>query len=70
MVYLCATFELLFDTLTYQIGKNMILVIRKFTVRNGMEEAVRQAFVDRPHLVDSAPGYQRMEVLRALGHPE
>ena len=48
----------------------MILVIRKFTVRNGMEEAVRQAFVDRPHLVDSAPGYQRMEVLRALGHPE
>lgn len=35
-----------------------------------MEESVRQAFLARPHLVDGAPGFQRMEVLRPLDHPE
>ena len=42
----------------------------RFVVRNGMEEAVRQAFVSRPHLVDGAPGFCRMEVMRPLEHPE
>ena len=42
----------------------------RFVVRNGMEEQVRQAFVDRPHRVDNAPGFCRMEVLRPLENPE
>lgn len=42
----------------------------RFVVRNGMEEEVRQAFVSRPHLVDGAPGFCRMEVMRPLEHPE
>jgi heme-degrading monooxygenase HmoA len=27
-----------------------------------MEAAVRQAFLDRPHLVDDAPGFRGMQV--------
>lgn len=48
----------------------MIVVISKFTVRAGMEEAVRQSFVERPHLVDAATGFLRMEVLRPLDQPQ
>lgn len=41
----------------------MVVVLSKFRVRNGMEDAVRLAFRARPHLVDDAPGFPRMEVL-------
>jgi heme-degrading monooxygenase HmoA/PAS domain-containing protein len=41
----------------------MILVISTFKVKNGLEAAVRQAFLDRPHMVDDAPGFLGMEVL-------
>ena len=44
--------------------------VSRFVVRNGMEEQVRQAFADRPHRVDSVPGFCRMEVLRPLENPE
>lgn len=46
------------------------VAISKFVVANGMSEEVRQAFVERPHLVDAAPGYVRMEVLRPLDNPD
>ncbi len=42
----------------------------RFVVRNGMEEQVRLAFVARPHLVDVATGFCRMEVMRPLDKPE
>jgi len=50
----------------------MFVVISKFTVGDGgaMTTAVRRAFVDRPHLVDSANGFQRMDVLSPLDHPD
>jgi len=35
-----------------------------------MEEEVRRAFQSRPHLVDDAPGFCRMEVLQPLDRPE
>lgn len=41
----------------------MILALSKFTVANGMANDVRAAFNNRPHLVDSAPGFIRMEVM-------
>jgi heme oxygenase (mycobilin-producing) len=41
----------------------MVLVISTFKVANGMAAAVRQAFLDRPHLVEDAPGFLGMEVL-------
>jgi heme oxygenase (mycobilin-producing) len=37
--------------------------ISRFRVRNGMEDSVADAFRSRPHLVDGAPGFVRMEVL-------
>jgi heme oxygenase (mycobilin-producing) len=37
--------------------------ISRFRVRNGMEEDVASAFRGRPHLVDDAPGFLRMDVL-------
>lgn len=37
--------------------------ISRFRVRNGMENDVAEAFRGRPHLVDDAPGFVRMEVL-------
>jgi heme oxygenase (mycobilin-producing) len=42
----------------------MFVALSRFVVRNGMEDEVRAAFEERPHLVDLAPGYIRMEVLR------
>lgn len=48
----------------------MFVALSRFVVRNGMEKDVRAAFRDRPHLVDGAPGFVRMEVLSPLGRPE
>lgn len=37
--------------------------ISRFRVRNGMEAEVAAAFRERPHLVDTTPGFVKMEVL-------
>jgi len=37
--------------------------ISRFRVRNGMEADVAAAFRERPHRVDDAPGFVRMDVL-------
>jgi heme oxygenase (mycobilin-producing) len=39
------------------------VALSRFVIRNEMEESVRLAFIARPHLVDDAPGFVRMEVL-------
>ena len=39
------------------------IVVSKFRVANGMADAVAEAFRSRPRLVDSAPGFVRIEVL-------
>lgn len=41
----------------------MLVVISRFTIANDMVAAVRDAFQNRPHLVDTAPGFVRMEVM-------
>jgi heme-degrading monooxygenase HmoA len=48
----------------------MFVALSKFVVGNGMTPEVKQAFRDRPHLVDDAAGFVRMEVLSPLDHPE
>lgn len=40
----------------------MILAISRFRVANGLEHAVKEAFQDRPRLVESAPGFLGLEV--------
>lgn len=46
------------------------LALSKFRVANGMSADVRRAFVDRPHLVDSAAGFIRMEVVSPKDDPD
>lgn len=43
--------------------------ISRFRVRNGMESAVADAFRGRPHLVEEAPGFVRMDVLSPAEEP-
>jgi heme-degrading monooxygenase HmoA len=45
----------------------MIVALSRFTIANGMFEEVRAAFRERPHLVDCAHGFLRMEVMSPLG---
>lgn len=47
----------------------MFVALSRFTIRNGMAEQVRQAFVARPHLVDAAPGFIAMEVMSPVENP-
>ncbi|MBE0612711.1 MAG: antibiotic biosynthesis monooxygenase [Burkholderiales bacterium] len=41
----------------------MFVALSRFTIANDMADQVRAAFRDRPHLVDSAPGFIGMEVM-------
>ena len=47
----------------------MITVISRFRVRNGLEEEVRRAFVDRPGLVEKAAGFCGLNVLTDATDP-
>ena len=46
-----------------------VVVISKFTIANGMDEAVHTAFCERAHLVDDAPGFLGLEVMHPVGQP-
>ncbi|MEO8033676.1 MAG: antibiotic biosynthesis monooxygenase [Acidobacteriota bacterium] len=46
------------------------LALSRFKVANGMSEAVRSAFAARPHMVDDAPGFLRMDVVRPVEDPD
>ena len=48
----------------------MFVAHSRFTIRNNMTDEVRAAFRDRAHLVDSAPGFLRMEVMSPLDAPD
>jgi heme oxygenase (mycobilin-producing) len=41
----------------------MFIAISQFTVANEKSEEVKEAFRNRPHLVDGEPGFIRMEVI-------
>jgi heme-degrading monooxygenase HmoA len=46
------------------------VALSKFVVANDMTGSVKAAFRQRPHLVDGAAGYLRMEVLSPRERPE
>lgn len=48
----------------------MFVAISRFTVANDKSEEVRRAFLARPRLVEKAPGFVRMDVLRSTGGDE
>ena len=45
------------------------VALSRFEVMPGWEDAVAEAFVARPHLVEDAPGFVRLEVLRPADNP-
>jgi heme-degrading monooxygenase HmoA len=45
------------------------VALSKFAIANDMTAAVKDAFTKRPHLVDSADGYLRMDVLSPKDKP-
>jgi heme-degrading monooxygenase HmoA len=48
----------------------VFVVISRFTIANDMVSSVREAFKNRPHLVDGEPGFVRMEVMSPADKPE
>ena len=48
----------------------MFVALSRFTVANGMTSQVKEAFLNRPHLVDCAPGFLRMDVISPLDNPD
>jgi heme oxygenase (mycobilin-producing) len=46
------------------------VVLSKFTIANGMGEEVREAFRNRPHLVEDAPGFIRLDVISPCENPD
>jgi heme-degrading monooxygenase HmoA len=49
--------------------KPEFVAMSRFVVANGMEAEVKAAFRARPHRVDAAPGFLRMDVLSPLDAP-
>jgi len=47
----------------------MYIAISSFEVMNGMEEQVKEAFRNRPKLVENFAGFIRLEVLSPAEHP-
>jgi heme-degrading monooxygenase HmoA len=47
----------------------MFVAMSRFRIANGMAAAVQEAFRNRPHLVDEAPGFIRMDVISARECP-
>ena len=46
------------------------VALSKFVVANDMMAEVKEAFRQRPHLVDDQPGFVRMEVFSPLDQPQ
>lgn len=46
------------------------VALSRFTVANDMADDVKEAFRRRPHLVDAAPGFVRMEVISPQDRPQ
>lgn len=44
----------------------MFVALSRFTVANGMTQDVKDAFAARPHRVEEAPGFVRLEVISPL----
>ncbi|WP_207433642.1 antibiotic biosynthesis monooxygenase family protein [Sabulibacter ruber] len=48
----------------------MFISISTFTIANDTEESVKEAFRNRPHMVDDAPGFLKLEVLSPQDNPK
>lgn len=48
----------------------MFVALSKFVIANEMAADVKQAFRNRPHAVESAPGFVRLDVLSPEENPK
>jgi len=50
----------------------MFVVLSKFTVDNKVDltESVKRAFSERPHLIENAAGFVRLDVLSPMEQPD
>lgn len=48
----------------------MFVALSRFVIANEMHQAVKQAFQQRPHSVDSYPGFIRLDVLSPQENPK
>ena len=55
------------DTMT---AAPSFVALSRFTVANAMGDEVKEAFRNRPHLVDLAAGFARMEVISPQDRPQ
>jgi heme-degrading monooxygenase HmoA len=46
------------------------VALSRFVVANDMTASVKASFRNRPHLVDGAPGYLRMDVMSPVDRPD
>ncbi len=46
------------------------VALSKFVIADGRTAEIKAAFRNRPHLVENAPGYLRMEVISPCDRPE
>jgi heme-degrading monooxygenase HmoA len=47
----------------------MFVALSKFVIANDTSPAVKDAFRERPHLVEAAPGFVRLDVLSPEDNP-
>jgi heme-degrading monooxygenase HmoA len=48
----------------------MFVALSQFVVANGMTDQVKQAFRNRPHIVESAPGFVKLDVISPFDNPD
>ncbi|MBF0550996.1 MAG: antibiotic biosynthesis monooxygenase [Deltaproteobacteria bacterium] len=48
----------------------MFVAVSRSTVANEMTAETKDAFAHRPHLVDRAPGFVRMDIISPLDNPD
>ncbi len=51
-------------------ASSLFVAISRFTVANGMTEAVKDAFRNRPGYVDDKPGFIKMDVISPMDNPD
>src|ERR1700746_2917197 len=52
-----------------QQARTEFIALSRFTIGNGMADQVKDAFINRPHLVDTARGFLRMQVITPNDNP-
>lgn len=53
-----------------QTARKAFVALSRFVIANDMREQVKDAFRNRPHLVDDVPGFLSMDVISPCEEPD